>query len=339
MVEAVLKVTQAGPHVSYQDRGRVGYLRFGVPASGPMDRFAHDAALAALGLSADATAIEVSMGGLLLTCQRGEVAFAVCGGGFTVEVDGQRAGSWTVGRLTEGGRLTIRPGGFGNWCTLAFAGSLRTERWLGHGATHAASGLGGGVVTSGSVITIDDARTVPEREGVIATELSDGLGRDPVEVPVVMGPQEAAFAPDALEAFVTGPFGVTPVFDRMGMRLDGPALDLADALSIPSEPALRGAVQVAGDGVASVLLADHQTTGGYPKIATIPMHHTDRLAQARPGQKLRFKPVTPQEAIAESRRVALRRKDAMDRIATPRGSLSERLMRENLISGIVGEET
>jgi allophanate hydrolase len=121
----------------------------------------------------------------------------------------------------------------------------------------------------------------------------------------------------------------------MGMRLAGPSLSLRDALSIPSEPIVRGSIQVGGDGVASILLADHQTTGGYPKIATVLSTDTDGVSQLRPGDALRFEAVNAEEAIRLARSQAQSRRQYLDTIALPRGSLADRLLRENLISGVV----
>ena len=331
MADAVLTVTFAGPQVSFQDGGRRGWMRFGVPASGPMDRFAHAAANRALGRPAGATAIEVSMGGLSLTCESGTVSFAVCGGGFTLDHAGARVEGWVVRTLSAGESLTVRAGKWGSWCYLAFAGEVDAQAWLGATATHAISQFGGGALTAGHRITLRNAEATPSREGPLpAPPLPDPNAR----LPVVPGPQEDRFAPGALDTLTREPFTVTPAYDRMGMRLDGPELALADALSIPSEPTLRGSIQVAGDGVATVLLADHQTTGGYPKIATLVSTAIDALVQARAGDKVRFFAVSPDEAIMRARRDLATRQAWLDEIAVPRGSLEDRLMRANLISGV-----
>lgn len=330
MAEAHLSVTFAGPQVSLQDGGRRGWMRFGVPASGPMDRFAHAAANRALGRPADATAIEVSMGGLSLTCEAGAVTIALCGGGFTLDHAGARLDGWVVRTLTEGQSLTVRAGSWGSWCTLAVAGDIRADRWLGHTATHSISGFGGGNLAAGDRIVVDNAEVAPAREGPLPTAPLDRTGR----VPIVPGPQDDWFEDGALAALTGEPFTVTPAYDRMGMRLDGPTLALRDALSIPSEPTLRGSIQVAGDGVATVLLADHQTTGGYPKIATVVSTATDTLVQARAGDRLRFVSVSPEAALRQAREDLARRQAYLAEIAVPRGTFEDRLMRTNLISGV-----
>ncbi len=332
MAEARLVVRQVGPLVSFQDGGRPGHKRFGVPASGPMDRLAFATANIALGQPANATAIEISLAGLTLACEAGALSLALAGGAFELIRDGAKTTGPCVFSLRAGESVTIRPGGSGSWCYLSFAGTVSCAHWLGSSATHSISGLGGGMITAGQGIVVQDAELRPAREGPIPP-LPAATRPD---FRVVLGPQERHFPAATLEAFLNGEFRVGAAFDRMGMRLDGPKLALAQALSIPSEPVTRGAVQVAGDGVPTVLLADHQTTGGYPKIATVISADLDRLAQTRPGERIRFRAISPQEAISEFRRQSAQRAGYLKEIAPARGTLEERLMRENLISGVVG---
>lgn len=295
MAEAVLKVARAGPLVSVQDGGRPGLMRFGVPASGGMDRKALALANLALGRAEGAPAIEVSLGGLTLDCVAGRLSVAVAGGGFVVETGGRR-GSWGVWTLEAGQSLTVRRGPWGAWAYVAVAGALEVPRWLGSAATLAASGLGGGVLKAGDTLRVSAPELRPERALPCPASL-----RPRHRLHVVGGPQERCFAPEALAAFRAGPWVVTPQGDRMGVRLQGPRLALADALSIPSEPILRGSVQVAGDGVPVLLMADHQTTGGYPKIATVLDDDLDGFAQLRPGDAVQFLPVPAADAGALGR--------------------------------------
>lgn len=123
----------------------------------------------------------------------------------------------------------------------------------------------------------------------------------------------------------------------MGMRLGGTKLELQEALSIPSEPIVRGSVQVAGDGVPTVLLADHQTTGGYPKIATVISCDTDRLVQRRAGQSVRFGSISSEQAIDDVRQFGEAKARYLAQVSVPRGSLQQRLMRENLIHAPIDE--
>lgn len=299
-------VVQAGPHVCVQDGGRAGLMRFGAPASGPMDRIGFAAANAALGNPVGGAGIEVSLGGLTLDCTEGSISFAVAGGGFSVSVDGRPLAPWVVAGLREGARLAIRPGRWGSWAFLAFAGQLRCRQWLGSAATHAPSGQGGGRLVAGDRLLIDAAEVRERRHRALAVPVS---ARPRAEVRVVSGPQDRFFSPSAKEAFMTSAFMLTDAYDRMGVRLAGPSLRPEAALDMPSEAILRGSVQVAGDGVATVLLADHQTTGGYPKIATVLDADLDRFVQLRSRDRVVFRAVDPQAAVDafRTRRLSLQR--------------------------------
>lgn len=333
MAAARLSVVHAGPHCSVQDRGRPGLMRFGVPGSGPMDRGALAVAQAALGNPPGRACLEVSLGGLVLDCLEGELGFAVAGGAFSVQLGGTRLGPWTVAVLRAGQRLSIRAGDWGSWACLALAGDLSAPRWLGGTSTHAPSGLGGGVLRAGDLLDVRDAERREDREGELAVPGWALPGPDPR---VVIGPQDRFFAAETLDLLTAQEFTVTGAGDRQGLRLSGPALPIAGALDMPSEAALRGSVQVAGDGVATVLLADHQTTGGYPKIATILDCDLDRFAQLRAGDRLRFHAVRPEEAIRLARDAASERARDLARLAAPRGGLSHRLRTQNLIDGVTG---
>jgi 5-oxoprolinase (ATP-hydrolysing) subunit C len=117
----------------------------------------------------------------------------------------------------------------------------------------------------------------------------------------VLGPQDRFFGADRIEVLLGATFRLTDAYDRMGVRLRGPSLAPEAALAIPSEAVLRGSIQVAGDGVAAVLLADHQTTGGYPKIATVVDSDLDGFVQLRPHAAVAFRALTPDRAVAARR--------------------------------------
>lgn len=312
MAEARLSVLAAGPHVTVQDGGRAGFLRFGVPASGAMDRTALAMANVAVGNPAGAAAIEISPGGLTLELTGAPLRMALAGGGFVAGVEGAKFGSNTAFSMHPGQRLTIRPGPWGSWCVLAVAGRLQVAEWLGSAATHAASGFGGGALVPGRVLTVSDARPGPVAPWPFPCPV---WARPRRILHVTLGPQERHFAPETVETLLSTPFRLSRAFDRMGLRLDGPPLPPVGALSIPSEPVLRGSVQVSGDGTPSILMADHQPTGGYPKIATLVSTDTDALAQLRPGDALRFVAISPQAAVARARRMLAERDAFLTRIS------------------------
>jgi allophanate hydrolase len=294
-MSAVFEVEAAGPSTTIQDEGRRGLMRYGVPASGPMDRTAFTIVQEALGNAPGAGAIEASLGGLTLRCVEGPATVATAGGSFKVTLDGAVIPSWGVAVVPTGARLAIRAGLWGTWTYVGFAGRLMAPSWLGSSATHLRSGLGGGALAPGSRFSIGEAPKEPPRVGPIVLPVTARPRRD---IRVVLGPQDRFFPPAGIAAFLAGPFALTSSYDRMGVRLKGPALEVLGRLDMPSEAVLRGAVQVAGDGQPTVLLADHQTTGGYPKIATIASIDLDAFVQLRPHALVRFRAVSAEHAVA-----------------------------------------
>lgn len=310
MTRAVLNIRFAGPHVSVQDGGRKGLARYGVPQSGAMDRLALAAANVALGQDPALACLEVSLGGVQLECEEGPVSFAVAGGGFIVDHAGRKGGSWQVATLYPGERLVLRRGPWGAWCYLAFAGQMLTDRWLGSAATHSQSGLGGGRVLTGARIVIDTPRSVPDR-----SIPCPAFARPLTTLRATLGPQDRFFGQNQIGILTSALWRLSAAYDRMGVRLSGPGLAPLAKLDMPSEPVARGSVQVAGDGVATVLLADHQTTGGYPKIATALDADLDRFAQLRPGDAFRIQTLSAAAAIDHTRALARQKARWLDALS------------------------
>lgn len=332
MADAEFTVQAVGPFVTIQDSGRAGNMRFGVPASGPMDRTACAAANAALNRNVDQSVIEVSLGGLVLKCVSGAVTLAVTGGDFKVSRSTHGATPWSVLTVRAGDSVSIRPGQTGSWAYVGFAGTLDATEWINSSATHALSGFGGGALKAGQRIVVSDALVLDDRDGEIEQPGFQPTG----PIRVVLGPQDHQFLSSAKQLLFSELFTVSDSYDRMGMRLHGPALELDGALSIPSEPIVKGSVQVSGDGVSTVLLADHQTTGGYPKIATVISSDIDRLTQLRAGQTMRFVGISSEEAVSAVRALHRVRSEYLETIRKPRGTLAQRLMRENLNTAYSG---
>jgi biotin-dependent carboxylase-like uncharacterized protein len=331
---AVLHVQRAGPLVTIQDAGRPGLMRFGVPRSGPMDRFGHAAANVVLGRPAESTTVEVSLGGLALLCTSGSVTVAVCGGGFNVRHNGEARSAWTVCPLHPGDTFRVEAGPSGSWCYLAFAGDLVANRWLNSTSTHGRAGLGGGPIQTGSDLVIENAIIDDARDGPVSPVVPEV---SPVRV--VLGPQLECFRPEAVTTLLNHPFILTTAYDRMGVRLQGPELALDNALAIPSSPIVRGSLQVAGDGVPTLLFADHQTTGGYPKVATVIAADVDRAAQLRAGDTIRFEAIDAGAAVAAARASATQRMLRLDALAARPGIRTRQLLETNLIDGVFHLDT
>lgn len=298
---ASLKILGAGPGVTLQDDGRDGYLRYGVTAAGPMDRLAHATANLALGNEAGAAAIEISLGGIDVSADGAPLSVAVAGGGFEVSLDGAKLPGFVRLDLMPGAKLAIRAGASGAWCYLAVAGRIDLPSFLGSLATHTRSvlgGLDGRGLAAGDVLPIAEPRA---GMGAPARLLAPWLTRQGDTIRAVLGPQGDYFADDQIELFRSGPWTVSPRSDRMAYRLDGPRLKHRSGFNIISDGIALGAIQVPGDGQPLALMADRQSTGGYPKIATIIGPDVGRLAQLRPNQPFHFATVSVEDAVAVRR--------------------------------------
>ncbi|MDG1496860.1 MAG: biotin-dependent carboxyltransferase family protein [Amylibacter sp.] len=330
MSDVEFSISFAGPLVTFQDIGRPGNMRYGVSASGPMDIVSFEAANAVLGNETKQTAIEISLGGLILQCHEGSITLAITGGDFLIEYQGQKISSWTVLTIQKGERLSVRAGKSGSWAYLAFSGKLNVKDWLNSSSTHSTSGFGGGVLKTGQKFTLTDAYNQANRIGPI---LKPNFNTNDL-IHAVLGPQDQYFMNTAIKIFSDSIFKVSDNYDRMGMQLTGPKLELKSALSIPSEPVVKGSIQVSGDGIPTILLADHQTTGGYPKIATVISSDINRLVQLRSNQNVEFILINSNEALQKTRKFLDMKEKYLQKISISRGTLEQRLMNENLIGGV-----
>jgi len=334
--EAIVRVLSAGPGATLQDAGRHGYLRFGVTAAGPMDALAHATANLAVGNPAGSTALEISVGGIDVTAESGPLRVAVAGGEFTLSLDGRPLPAAAVLNLDEGAALKIRAGRSGSWCYMAVAGRFVVPKVLGSHATHTRTGFGGvdgRALVAGDRLGIERSGSSEQSIGAI---VAPWLDRPVNVIRVVLGPQHDYFADDQIAAFLAGPWSVSVKRDRMAYFLEGPRLTHARGYNIVSDGIALGAIQVPGDGRPIVLMADRQSTGGYPKIATIIGPDLGSLAQARPGTTFRFESVSIAQAVAARREEAalLARGIAVEPLVRAHFT-SEFLLGLNLIDGVV----
>ncbi len=331
-----LRVLSVGPGTTLQDAGRHGYLRYGVTAAGPMDPLAHATANLAVGNALGATAIEVSLGGVELTAEARPLTVAIAGGDFAITLDGRPLPPAVLLIIEPGAVLKIRAGQSGAWCYIAIAGHLAVPQVLGSNATHTRTGFGGldgRALAAGDVLRVEPSDVVAPSFGVIA---APWLDRPPGVIRVVLGPQDDYFSDDQIAAFLAGPWSLSNRADRMAYFLEGPQLTHIRGYNIVSDGIAMGAVQVPGNGQPIVLMADRQSTGGYPKIATVIGPDLGRLAQARPGTSFRFAAISIAEAVAARRNEAtvLACGPVVEPLVRTQFS-SEFLLGLNLIDGVV----
>ena len=330
-----LVVEAAGPGITLQDGGRHGYLRYGITAAGPMDPLMHATANRAAGNPRDATAIEISTGGVTLTAEGNAFGIALVAPGFRITLDGAALPDAVALVLEPGRTLVVRAGETGSWGYLAVRGRIAVAPVLGSTATHTRSGLGGldgRGLAAGDRLPVDEARP---GDAAAHRLVAPWLDRDPRVIRVVLGPQDDYFAPDQIAAFLAGPWTVSPRGDRMACFLDGTPLTHARGHDIVSDGVAIGAIQVPGNGLPIVLMADRQSTGGYPKIATVIGPDLGRLAQARGGARIAFRHVTVAEAVAARRAERDVLCEPVAREPVVRGDFtSDFLLGVNLVGGV-----
>ncbi len=294
----MLEVLEGGLLTTVQDGGRHGWARYGVPPSGPMDPLALRAANLLVGNSAGAAGLEVTMAGPALRLAQ-PALIAVCGAEFELWVGEIAVRTWHAvyvrpGQVVRFGRCTR-----GMRACLAVSGGIALAPWLGSQATCLAAGLGG---LEGRALRAGDVLPLGPAQPDLARRGGDGwpAALRPPYTPrptlrAVLGPQDNHFSADALATLLGADYEVTPSCDRMGYRLAGPPLAGAGGEFI-SDGIVTGSVQVPPDGRPIVMMADHQTTGGYPKVATVIRADLALLAQCLPGDRIRFRAVTVVEA-------------------------------------------
>ncbi len=324
-----LIVRAAGPGVTIQDAGRFGHARHGVTPAGPMDRAAF---LAATGAAGADSAIEVSLGGVIVEAEGATLSVAIAGGAFDIRLDGAALPPACALPLAPGARLSIRAGASGAWCYLAVGGRLDLPPALGSLSTHARSGIGPKPLAAGDALPFSQIAAPPPQTLRLH---APWLARDDAPIRVMLGPQDDHFPPEAITTLLTAEWRIGARSDRMAYALEGPALMHSRGHDIVSDGAVMGAIQVPGAGAPFVLMADRQPTGGYPKIATVIGADLGRLAQLRPGEAFRIRRVRGEEAVAA--RAALHNETAAGARLVPLAAeiSTDALLAANLIGGVV----
>lgn len=300
-------VIKPGMLSSFQDRGREGYQHQGIPAAGAMDERAHRLANALAGNDGDPATLEITLTGPTLRFES-PVCFALAGADLGATLNGQdipvlrpliaRAGDI----LAFGARPAV-----GVRAYLAVHGGFALTPVMGSETTYLRSGFGGfegRALAKGDIVPLRRP-LAPDRDAAV---LQKALWDVRVYLPAALGSKQRAFirflpgvhwpefAQSSRRAFSESEFRISPQSDRMGYRLLGRPLAMNQPRQMLSEAACFGTVQVPSGGEAIILMADRQTTGGYPKIAQIATVDLPALAQSAPGQVLQFQRIELEEA-------------------------------------------
>ena len=341
---AALRVVAPGLMTTLQDLGRPGYQHLGVPVSGALDPVCLRAANLLVGNPPGMGALEIAYQGPTLAVEADSVRMAVAGGQAPIDILSPDGGG--VRRLAVGESANLRRGQIlkigaptgSAILYIAVEGGFDIAPVMGSQSTLTRGGIGGfegRALRTGDVLPLR-LHTAAEREEAMLPPLDLA---PPPRIRVVLGPQDDHFTPAGLRTLLGSTYVVSRASDRMGMRLEGPTLEhSAKGANIISDGTAPGSIQVPGNGLPIVLLADRQTTGGYPKVATVISADLPALGRMTPGAKIAFASIDIETAESAGRQLAayiaawpgrivpVRRTSAID---------TAKLLGENLISGTV----
>ncbi|HEX4883196.1 MAG TPA: biotin-dependent carboxyltransferase family protein [Casimicrobiaceae bacterium] len=331
-----LRVLRSGMLATVQDLGRPGMQHLAIVPGGAMDAVSHLVANALVGNVGDAATLEIALAGpdLAFEC---DALVALHGARFEPTLDAARMPVSRPVLVKAGAKLRIGRALAGTFGYLAVAGGIDVPPVLHSRSTYLPGAFGGwrgkAVTAGGKLPLADDAAAIAAARyrrlarggrtvavGAVASSVRWSAPlltlsfTEPAIMRVLDGVHAEAFDDASREAFLAASWRVLPESNRMGYRLSGPALALAAPREIVSQPVCLGTVQVPSDGQPIVLMADRQTTGGYPRIAEVASADVPRFAQVAPGTTVRFERVPLEAADAAREQLARRVRDLTERL-------------------------
>ncbi|WP_353853792.1 biotin-dependent carboxyltransferase family protein [Bacillus sp. Bos-x628] len=311
-----IQVIKPGMFTTIQDTGRKGYQKYGVLTSGGMDQLSLRIANMLTGNQENEATLEITLmgSGPVFTCQKDQL-IAVTGADVEIDINGEPAPLWKPLFIRSGSTITFGPCKRGCRSYLAVAGGFDVEPVMESKSTYVRAGIGGlkgRPLEKGDVLTIGEPSSLAislfnmlkSKETYARYSAPNWtvnhshflpLRKSPV-IRVLEGRHFPQFQEASRRVFFEQPFQVTPQSDRMGCRLKGEPIRLKQKLELISEAVAFGSVQIPPDGQPIILLADRQTTGGYPRIGEVATVDLHLIAQAMPGATLHFQQIDRHEA-------------------------------------------
>lgn len=300
-----MTVISPGPLSTVQDGGRFGYMATGFSPSGAMDTYSMRVANILVGNAADDGVVEMTLMGMTLSFDATSV-IALTGADMSPKLNGTDIPTYTAVEVHSGDVLQLGVAKSGMRCYLAVSGGFDIPLVMGSMSTNLKCGMGGYCgrrLQAGDVIPL--RHSVPlSLIGRRSTTPKDVTG-DKIVLRVILGPQDDMFTDKGIDTFLTAEYTVSGKSDRMGVRLDGEAIENKNGVDIISDGIATGSVQIPASGTPIIMMADRQTTGGYAKIATVISVDLKKIAQARAGDKVCFEAVTEKQAVALMRKEKL----------------------------------
>lgn len=309
-----IRVEQPGMLTTVQDLGRIGHQRNGVPVGGAMDRLAHRVANLLVGNDETAASLEITLLGPSLAFDT-DTLIAVGGADLGARAGDVELPPWRPAWVPAGARLGFSGSRAGCRAYLAVGGGIDIPMVLGSRGTFVRGGFGGvkgRALQRGDVLAVGIPGALSQRIAAAVKGTAAGVSLAHWSASPSLRPTYSAsavvhllsdahmplLAERAREQLFGAEFRIASQSDRMGFRLDGPTLELSQPIELLSEGVAWGTVQLPPGGAPIILMADRQTTGGYPRIACVATVDLPLVAQLRPGDRLRFQPISLREAQA-----------------------------------------
>ncbi|MGE8081012.1 biotin-dependent carboxyltransferase family protein [Peribacillus loiseleuriae] len=324
----MIKIIKPGLLTTVQDLGRYGSQKYGVIVSGAMDQLSHRIANLLVGNEENEPTLEITLIGPVIEFTE-TALISLTGGNLSPKINGCSIDLWRPILVNKGSILSFGPCKTGCRAYLAVAGGFQVTTVMDSASTYLRAGIGGffgRALKAGDVLSMERMSSnskriiqrlsteLGERDYIEATWKIDpmisscNMGKQPIRV--IEGRQYHWFTEESKQTFLQEEFMVTSQSDRMGYRLKGDPLTLATEEEMVSEAVSNGSIQVPAEGNPIVLLADRQTTGGYPKIAQIATVDLPIIAQAKPGDKLQFKLIS----LKDSQLIYLEREEQIKQL-------------------------
>lgn len=294
----MITVIQQGLFTTVQDEGRWGYQAYGLPIAGMMDRYAGRIANLLVGNAAQAAVLEMTSTGAALKFDD-EQLVAVSGADMQVKVNGVPVANWSAFLVPRNGEVRLGEAAAGCRAYLAVQGGIEVPMVLGSRSTCTKASVGGyegRPLRQGDILSVGQEGQGGARPLTLPCDFIPAY-HNKIVVRVILGPQQDMFSQEAIAAFFAKPYTVTKQADRVGYRLTGTRILPIDKADIISDAVYQGAIQIASHGMPFIMLADHQTTGGFAKIGYVIQSDLSKVAQTKAGDSIRFRCVSEDEAI------------------------------------------
>lgn len=299
-----IRIIKSGMLSTIQDMGRFGVMKDGFTQSGAMDAYSMKIANRLVGNMLNCAVLEMTMTGIAAEFTESCI-IALSGGNFGAKINDKPIRTNKAYKINAGDFLSMGFAGTGIRAYLAVSGGFDVEMVMGSRSTNlksAIGGLEGRALIAGDILKTGSDNFKIEDSDIEKWELPENQYSNKIVVNAVPGPQDYMFTEEDINTFFNSEYEVTNQADRMGIRLEGKPLTGKNGMDIISDGIVFGSVQIPQNGKPIILMADHQTTGGYAKIATVISTDLPLLAQAKPKDKIRFKKVTVKQAEAAARK-------------------------------------